>query len=54
MTSITLRIPEDVVESRKMIEPHKGFTGFQALLKSFISLGMRSDEALLVFSPRRT
>jgi hypothetical protein len=51
MTSITLRIPEDVVESLKSITPHKGFTGYQALLKAYISEGLRRDEALHVFGP---
>jgi hypothetical protein len=47
MTSITLRIPVDVVESMKTIAPHKGFSGYQALLKSYISEGLRHDEAQL-------
>ena len=34
MTSITLRIPVDVVESLKAIAPRKGLTGYQALLKA--------------------
>ena len=45
MTSITLRIPVDVVESMKAIAPCKGFSGYQALLKSYISEGLRRDEA---------
>jgi len=45
MTSITLRIPVDVVESMKEIAPHKGFAGYQTLLKSYISEGLRQDEA---------
>ena len=45
MASITLRIPIDVVESMKEIAPHKGFTGYQTLLKSYISEGLRIDEA---------
>ena len=45
MTSITLRIPVDVVESMKEIAPYKGFTGYQTLLKSYISEGLRNDEA---------
>jgi len=36
-TSITLRIPLDMVESLKAIAPHKGYSGYQTLLKSFIS-----------------
>jgi hypothetical protein len=46
MTSITLRIPVDVVDSMKTIAPSKGFSGYQALLKSYISEGLRRDEAL--------
>lgn len=47
MTTITLRIPVDVVESLKEIAPHKGFAGYQTLLKSYISEGLRKDEAQL-------
>lgn len=46
ITSITLRIPVDVVESMKSIAPHKGLSGYQTLLKSYISEGLRRDEAL--------
>lgn len=45
MTSITLRIPVDVVESMKAMAPQRGFTGYQALLKSYLSEGLRRDEA---------
>jgi hypothetical protein len=51
MTSITLRVPVDVVESLKAIAPHKGFSGYQALLKAYISEGLRRDEAVHVFGP---
>ena len=47
MTSITLRIPLDVVDSMKHIAPLKGVTGYQTLLKSYISDGLRQDEARL-------
>ncbi len=45
VTSITLRIPVDVVDSLKAIAPHKGLSGYQTLLKSYISEGLRRDEA---------
>jgi len=45
MTTITLRIPVDVVESLKAIAPQKGFTGYQTLLKAYLSEGLRRDEA---------
>lgn len=51
MTSVTLRMPVDVVESLKAIAPHKGMSGYQVLLKSYVSEGLRRDEALHVLSP---
>jgi hypothetical protein len=44
MTSITLRIPVDVLESMREIAPLRGFSGYQALLKSYVSEGLRRDE----------
>ena len=49
MTTITLRIPEDVVASLKNIAPHKGFSGYQSLLKFYVSEGLRQDEAVYRF-----
>lgn len=49
MTSITLRIPADVVESLKEIAPLKGFSGYQALLKWYVSDGLRRDEERYAF-----
>ena len=46
VTSITLRIPVDVVESLKAIAPRKGLSGYQTLLKAYISEGLRRDEAV--------
>ena len=43
-TSITLRIPVDVVDAMKTLAPLRGFTGYQTLLKSYISEGLRRDE----------
>jgi hypothetical protein len=45
VTSITVRIPVDVVESLKAIAPRRGFSGYQTLLKSYIGDGLRRDEA---------
>ncbi len=44
-TTITMRIPIDVVEALKAIAPTRGFSGYQTLLKSYISEGLRRDEA---------
>jgi hypothetical protein len=49
MISITVRIPSDVVESMKEIAPQRGFSGYQALLKSYIGEGLRRDEAQFAF-----
>jgi hypothetical protein len=49
MTSITLRIPADIVESMKEIAPQRGFSGYQPLLKSYIGEGLRRDEAQYAF-----
>jgi len=45
VTTITMRIPVDVVESLKAIAPTRGFSAYQTLLKSYISEGLRRDEA---------
>ena len=47
MTSITLRIPVDVVESMKAIAPQRGLAGYQTLLKLYLSEGLRRDESRL-------
>ena len=43
MTSITLRIPVDVVDDLKKIAPLLGFSGYQALLKAYVGEGLRKD-----------
>lgn len=45
-----MRIPTDVVESLKALAPVRGFTGYQTLLKSYISEGLRRDEALFEYA----
>lgn len=52
MTSITLRIPVDVVDSMKAIAPRRGMAGYQTLLKSYLSEGLRRDEALFATDER--
>jgi hypothetical protein len=51
MTSITLRIPVDVVSSLKALAPKTGHSGYQSLLKSYIGEGLRRDEAKHAFGP---
>ncbi len=40
---ISLRIPEDVLEDLKRVAPLKGMSGYQALIKFYISQGLRKD-----------
>ena len=47
MTSITLRIPEDVIEDLKRIAPQLGFSGYQPLIRAYIGQGLRQDLARL-------
>ena len=51
MTSITLRIPVDVVDSMKSIALQRGFSGYQSLLKAYLSEGLRNDEVKFKFDP---
>ena len=44
-TMISMRIPFDVLDSLKAIAPTRGFNTYQTLLKSYISDGLRRDEA---------
>jgi hypothetical protein len=43
MTSVTLRIPEDVVEDLKHLAPLLGFSGYQPLRRAYIGQGLRTD-----------
>ncbi|MEJ1932907.1 hypothetical protein WDZ92_22080 [Nostoc sp. NIES-2111] len=43
MTTITIRIPEDVIEDLKRIAPLLGFSGYQPLVRAYIGQGLRAD-----------
>ena len=47
MTSIRLRIPEDVIEDLKEVAPSLGFSGYQPLIRAYIGQGLRRDLARL-------
>lgn len=36
MTTITIRIPEDVVDDLKRLAPLLGFSGYQPLIRAYI------------------
>jgi hypothetical protein len=43
MTTITIRIPEDVIEDLKRVAPLLGFSGYQPLVRAYIGQGLRAD-----------
>ncbi|GAB4159283.1 MAG: hypothetical protein Fur0021_30020 [Candidatus Promineifilaceae bacterium] len=43
MKTISLRIPEDVIEDLKRIAPQLGFAGYQPLIRAYIGQGLRAD-----------
>jgi len=43
MTSITIRIPEDVIEDLKRVAPLLGFSGYQPLVRAYLGQGLRND-----------
>lgn len=43
MTTITIRIPEDVIEDLKKVAPILGFSGYQPLIRAYIGQGLRDD-----------
>jgi hypothetical protein len=51
MTSISMRVPEDVIEDLKEMAPLLGFSGYQPLIRAYIGSGLRKDQARLESSP---
>jgi len=45
MASISLRVPEDVIEDLKAMAPALGFSGYQPLIRAYIGQGLRKDLA---------
>ena len=43
MTSVTLRMPEDVVDDLKQMAPLLGFSGYQPLIRAYIGKCLRKD-----------
>ena len=51
MTTITMRMPEDVIEDLKRIAPLLGFSGYQPLMRTYIGQGLRTDLEKLENNP---
>ena len=45
MTTISIRIPDDVIEDLKDIAPQLGFSGYQPLIRAYVGQGLRKDLA---------
>jgi hypothetical protein len=47
MTTISIRVPEDVIEDLKLVAPKLGFSGYQPLIRAYVGQGLRKDLARL-------
>ena len=47
MVSVTLRMPDDVLEDLKHVAPLLGHSGYQPLMRAYIGRGLREDLAQL-------
>jgi len=47
MITISMRVPEDVIEDLKMVAPKLGFSGYQPLIRAYVGQGLRKDLARL-------
>jgi hypothetical protein len=47
MRTISIRVPEDVIEDLKLLAPVLGFSGYQPLIRAYIGQGLRKDLAKL-------
>jgi hypothetical protein len=43
MTTISMRLPQDVIEDLKLLAPVLGFSGYQPLIRAYIGQGLRKD-----------
>jgi hypothetical protein len=43
MTTISIRVPEDVIDDLKEVAPKLGFGGYQPLIRAYIGQGLRRD-----------
>jgi hypothetical protein len=47
MTTISIRMPEDVIHELKEIAPTLGFSGYQPLIRAYVGQGLRRDLATM-------
>jgi hypothetical protein len=51
MTTISIRIPADIIDDLKDIAPALGYAGYQPLIRAYIGRGLRKDLERLDRSP---
>src|SRR5690348_12606205 len=51
MTTISIRIPEDLIDDLKDVAPALGYAGYQPLIRAYIGRGLRKDLEKLDRSP---
>jgi hypothetical protein len=51
MTTISMRIPEDVIDDLKDIAPALGYSGYQPLIRAYIGRGLKRDLEKMDRSP---
>lgn len=51
MTTISLRMPQDVVDDLKRIAPRLGFSGYQPLIRAYVGQSLRRDLERLEATP---
>lgn len=47
MVTISMRVPEDVIEDLRRVAPALGFSGYQPLIRAYVGQGLRKDLAKL-------
>jgi hypothetical protein len=43
MTTVTINIPEDLIDDLRRIAPRLGFSGYHSLIRAYIGQGLRQD-----------
>ena len=43
MKTVNVPLPEDVIDDSKRVAPQRGFSSYQALLRTYIGQGLRDD-----------
>lgn len=51
MTTISIRMPEDVLGDLRRVAPLLGFSGYQPLIRAYIGQGLRQDLERLEQNP---